>query len=245
MFAEDEARLLTEAAGSPEGLEALLARRIAGEPLEPLLGWAEFCGMRIHVDPGVFVPRKRTELLALRAAALAADAVSRASGATVVDLCCGAGAIGAVVAARVPEAEVFAADIDTASVRCARRNLDAAHVFEGDLFSALPTALRGRVDVLAVNAPYVPTDKIALMPPEARDHEPAVALDGGEDGLEVHRRIAAEAAGWLSPRGALLIESSAEQAAASAALFTAAGLPARVHSTPSRASTLVLARLPR
>lgn len=245
VFAEDEARLLTEAAGSPEELEALLERRIAGEPLEPLLGWVEFCGMRIHVDPGVFVPRKRTELLALRAAALAADAVSRSGGATVVDLCCGAGAIGAVVAARAPYAEVFAADIEPAAVRCARRNLDPERVFEGDLFSALPAALRDRVDVLAVNAPYVPTEAIALMPPEAREHEPAVALDGGDDGLEFHRRIAAEAADWLSPRGALLIESSAEQASTSAALFAAAGLSARIHSTPSRASTLVLARRPR
>ncbi|NUU07927.1 putative protein N(5)-glutamine methyltransferase [Leifsonia sp. C5G2] len=245
VFAEDEARLLTEAAASPEELEALVSRRIAGEPLEPLIGWVEFCGMRIHVDPGVFVPRRRTELLALRAAALAADAVVREGAATVVDLCCGAGAIGAVVAARVPAAELFAADIDAASVRCARRNLEPAHVFEGDLFSALPPTLRGRVDVLAVNAPYVPTDEIALMPPEARDHEPAVALDGGADGLELHRRIAAEAADWLSPHGALLIEASARQAPASAALFAAAGLIARVHSTPSRASTLVLARLPR
>lgn len=242
VFAEDEAWLLTEAAGSPGELEALLERRIAGEPLEPLLGWAEFCGMRIHVDPGVFVPRRRTELLALRAAALAADTVSGTGVATVVDLCCGAGAIGAVVAARVPSAEVFAADIDPATVRCARRNLDPAHVFEGDLFAALPTELRGRVDVLAVNAPYVPTAAIALMPPEARDHEPPVALDGGADGLAVHRRIAAEAAEWLAPGGTLLIESSAEQAPASAALFAAAGLTVRVHSDPSRGSTLVLAR---
>jgi release factor glutamine methyltransferase len=242
VFAEDEARLLTEAAGTPDELEALLVRRIAGEPLEPLLGWAEFCGMRIHVDPGVFVPRRRTELLAVRAAALAADAVARAGGVTVVDLCCGAGTIGAVVAARVPAAEVFAADIDPASVACARRNLDPAHVFEGDLFSALPPGLRGRVDVLAVNAPYVPTDAIALMPPEARDHEPTAALDGGADGLEVHRRIAAEAADWLAPEGALLIESGVEQAAVSAALFVAAGLQASVHSDPDRGSTLVLAR---
>ncbi|MEN0086065.1 MAG: putative protein N(5)-glutamine methyltransferase [Leifsonia sp.] len=244
VFAEDEARLLTEAAASPAELEAVVARRVAGEPLEPLLGWVEFCGMRIHVAPGVFVPRRRTELLALRAAALAADAVVRTGGATVLDLCCGAGAIGAVVAARVPEAEVFAADIEPASVRCARRNLDPAHVFEGDLFQALPATLRGTVDVLAVNAPYVPTEAISLMPPEARDHEPAVALDGGDDGLDVHRRIAAEAADWLSPGGALLIESSAEQAPASAALFAAAGLTARIHSAPSRASTLVLVRLP-
>lgn len=244
VFAEDEARLLTDAAGSADELEALAARRVAGEPLEPLLGWVEFCGMRVHVEPGVFVPRRRTEVLALRAAALAADAVARVGTAVVVDLCCGAGAIGAVAASRAPSAEVFAADIDPASVRCARRNLPADRVFEGDLFSALPAALQGRVDVLAVNAPYVPTGAIALMPPEARDHEPGVALDGGADGLDVHRRIAAQAAAWLAPGGTLLIEASEEQAPASAALFAAAGLPSRIESVRARASTLIAAALP-
>jgi len=238
VFAEDEARLLTEAASSPEERESLIARRVAGEPLEPLLGWVEFCGMRVKVEAGVFVPRRRTELLAERAAELAAG---RGPGAVVVDLCCGAGAIGAVVSARVPDADVYAADIDPASVRCARRNLPPERVFGGDLFSALPAALRGRVDVLAVNAPYVPTAAIALMPPEARDHEPAVALDGGGDGLDVHRRIAAEAAGWLAPGGTLLIEASAEQAPASAALFAAAGFHPRIVSDPARAATLILA----
>ncbi|MGH1550242.1 putative protein N(5)-glutamine methyltransferase [Leifsonia poae] len=240
VFAEDEAQLLTEAAGSAAELEALVARRVAGEPLEPLLGWVDFCGLRLHVDPAVFVPRQRTSRLALRAAELAA-----AGGTVVVDLCCGIGAIGAVVRNAVPAAEVYAADIDPAAVRCARRNLPADRVFEGDLFAALPAALRGRVDVLAVNAPYVPTDAIALMPPEARDHEPPVALDGGADGLDLHRRIAAEAALWLAPGGTLLIEAGDSQAATSAALFATAGLDATVDSDVDTGSTVVVAVAPR
>ncbi|WP_285114949.1 putative protein N(5)-glutamine methyltransferase [Leifsonia sp. fls2-241-R2A-40a] len=237
VFAEDEARLLAEAAGTPAALEDLVSRRVAGEPLEPLLGWVEFCGMRLHIEPGVFVPRRRTELLAHRAAALAGER----STPLVVDLCCGAGAIGAVVAAEVPDAEVFAADLDGAAARCARWNLPGGRVFEGDLFAALPRELRGRVDVLAVNAPYVPTAAIALMPPEARDHEPGTALDGGPDGLDIHRRIAAEAAHWLAPGGRLLIEAAAEQARASAGLFAAAGLAVRVESDEELGATVVVA----
>jgi release factor glutamine methyltransferase len=220
VFAEDEARLLREAAGSPAELDALAARRVDGAPLEALLGWAEFCGLRIAVDPGVFVPRQRT-------AFLVAQAVRRAGpGALVVDLCCGTGAIGAAIAAAVPRAEVHAADVDPAAVACGRRNLP--NVYQGDLYAALPDRLRGRVDLLVVNAPYVPTDAIATMPPEARDHEPRVALDGGADGLDVQRRVAADAPTWLRPGGALLIETGADQAQRTAALFAAAGLAAQV-----------------
>ncbi|MFP3467033.1 putative protein N(5)-glutamine methyltransferase [Leifsonia sp. SIMBA_070] len=241
VFAEDEARLLIDAAGSPAELEELLARRIAGEPLEPLLGWVEFCGLRIAIEPGVFVPRRRTEMLARRAAELAGSAASAGGSAVVVDLCCGAGAIGAVVQDAVPSADLYASDVDPAAVRCARRNLPPERVFEGDLFSALPVGLRGRVDVLAVNAPYVPTDAIALMPPEARDHEPGTALDGGSDGLDVHRRIAAEAAEWLAPGGTLLIEAGEEQAEVSAGLFAAAGLVASIEADEDQGATVVLA----
>jgi release factor glutamine methyltransferase len=220
VFAEDEARLLREAAGSPAELHALTARRVDGAPLEALLGWAEFCGLRIAVDPGVFVPRQRT-------AFLVAQAVRRAGpGAVVVDLCCGTGAIGAAIAAAAPGVEVHAADVDPVAVACARRNLP--HVHQGDLYAALPDRLRGRVDLLVVNAPYVPTDAIATMPPEARDHEPRVALDGGADGLDVQRRVAADAPTWLRPGGALLIETGADQAQRTAALFAAAGLAAQV-----------------
>lgn len=236
VFAEEEAALLVEAAASPEHLEALVGRRVRGEPLEPLLGFAEFGGLRIHVDPGVFVPRRRTELLAAQAVGLAR------AGDVVLDLCCGAGAIGAVIAARVPTAVVYAADVDPAAVRAARTNLPPERVFEGDLFEALPAALRGVIAVVAVNAPYVPTDAIALMPPEARLHEPAVALDGGADGLDLHRRIAAEASPWLARGGSVVIETSREQSARTAALFDAAGLTARIVEDDDLDATVVVAR---
>ncbi|GAP58887.1 release factor glutamine methyltransferase [Arthrobacter sp. Hiyo1] len=113
---------------------------------------------------------------------------------------------------------------------------------EGDLYSALPDALRGRVDVLVANAPYVPTDSIGMMPPEARLHEPRVALDGGSDGLDVQRRIAGEAPLWLAPGGRLLIETSVRQAATTAALFEDAGLSARVVHSGEFDATVVLGK---
>jgi release factor glutamine methyltransferase len=238
VFAEDEAALLLEAAGSAAELDRLVARRVAGEPLEPLLGFAEFGGLRIHVAAGVFVPRRRTQLLAAQAALLARR------GDAVLDLCCGAGAIGAVIAARVPGAVVHAADVDPAAVRAARVNLDPGRVYQGDLFDAVPGGLRGALAVVAVNAPYVPTEAIALMPLEAREHEPAVALDGGPDGLDLHRRIAAEVGAWLTPGGSVLIETSDEQSASTLALFEAAGLPARIVADDELDATAVVATRP-
>src|SRR6201996_895575 len=117
VFAEDEARLLIAAARTPAELDVMVGQRVAGLPLEQVLGWAEFCGLRITVTPGVFVPRRRTEFLVRQAAALARP------GAVIVDLCCGAGAIGAALAAAEEGAEVYAADIDAAAVRCARQNI--------------------------------------------------------------------------------------------------------------------------
>jgi release factor glutamine methyltransferase len=233
VFAEDAADLLAAATDDPVQLDALVARRVAGEPLEHLLGWAEFCGLRIAVAPGVFVPRRRTE-------ALVAEAVARTRpGAVVVDLCCGSGAVGAAVAAAVPDVVLHAADVDPAAVACARRNLPHASVHEGDLFAALPADLRGRIDVLVANAPYVPTAAIGLMPPEARDHEPAVALDGGGDGLAVLRRIVAGAPSWLAPGGALLFETGSAQAADAVAGLRAAGLQPLVVEDDDRGATVL------
>jgi release factor glutamine methyltransferase len=234
VFAEAEADLLLTAAGDPADLAALLARRVAGEPLEQVLGWAEFCGLRIAVAPGVFVPRRRTE-------ALVEQAVARARvGAVVVDLCCGSGAIGAAVAAAAPGVELHVADVDPAAVACARRNLPGAAVYEGDLFAALPAGLHGRVDVLVANAPYVPSAAIGLMPPEARDHEPAIALDGGKDGLAVLRRLVTGAPGWLAPGGALLFEAGTAQVPDAVAELRAAGLAPLVIEDDDRGATVVV-----
>lgn len=241
VFAEEEAELLAAAATGPAELEDLVARRAGGLPLEQLLGWAEFCGLRIAVEPGVFVPRRRTTLLVEQAAALAPDP------AVVVDLCCGSGAVGAALLERLARVELVAADVDPAAVRCARRNVEprGGRVVAGDLDRPLPAGLRGRVDVLVANAPYVPTAAIALMPPEAREHEARVALDGGPDGLDVQRRVAAVAPSWLAPGGHLLIETSEAQAGATAAAVTAAGLATRVVRDEDLDATVVVGADPR
>jgi len=224
VFAEDEAALILTTARTAADLTALVDRRVSGLPLELVLGWAEFSGLRIAIAPGVFVPRRRTEFLVSEALAHAPHAH------VVVDLCCGSGAVGAALATALDRPEVHAADVDPAAVRCARGNLAGAggRVYAGDLFDALPDTLRGRVDILAANVPYVPTGEVALLPAEARDHEPLVALDGGTDGLDVLRRVAAAAPGWLAPGGCLLVETSERQAPEAVDAFTRAGLATRL-----------------
>lgn len=240
VFAEDEARLLVSEARSPTELTAMVQRRVSGLPLEQILGWAEFCGRRIAVGPGVFVPRRRTELLAREAIALGHP------GAVVLDLCCGSGALGAVLATELPGVELHAADIDHAAVECARQNLEplGGRVYEGDLFEALPATLLGRVDILLANVPYVPHDDIRLLPPEARDHEPLVTLDGGGDGLEVLRRVTADTSRWLAPGGRLLVETSERQAPTALQLFADGGLDGRLASSDELDATVIIGTLP-
>jgi release factor glutamine methyltransferase len=204
VFAEDEARLLITAATSTAELASMVRLRVRGLPLEHIVGWAEFCGLRISVDPGVFVPRRRTELLVREAAVLLRPT------ATVLDLGCGSGAVGAALRSLV-DIDLHAVDIDPAAVACAQRNVGPV-VHLGDLYQPLPATLRGRVDMIVANTPYVPTEAIRLLPPEARVHEPQVALDGGTDGLAVLRRVVQGAPSWLAPGGHLLIETSDRQA---------------------------------
>jgi release factor glutamine methyltransferase len=240
VFAEDEARLLISAARSPADLDAMVDRRAAGLPLEQILGWAEFCGLRIDVEPGVFVPRRRTEFLVQQAAALAGPGTD-ARPTVVVDLCCGSGAVGAALLAALDRVELYAVDVDPAEVRCARRNVgDRGRVYEGDLFEPLPVALRGRIDVLVANAPYVPTGSVGLMPPEARLYEPTVALDGGTDGLDILRRVIADAPRWLAPGGHLLFETGEGQARDAAAAVAATGLIPRVAGSDELSATVVI-----
>jgi release factor glutamine methyltransferase len=236
VFAEDEARLILSTARTPGDASAMVERRAAGEPLEHVLGWAWFCGLRIAVDSGVFVPRRRTEFLVRQAHALAAPCP------VVVDLCCGTGALGAALASGLTEFELHAADIEPAAVRCARRNIApfGGLAYEGDLFEPLPDALRGRVDVLLCNVPYVPTGDVGLMPAEARDHEPRVALDGGRDGLDVLRRVTAEASRWLAPGGHLLFETSERQVADAVAAVERGGSAATVATSEEFYATVVV-----
>ncbi|MGW7404844.1 putative protein N(5)-glutamine methyltransferase [Streptomyces sp. NPDC054833] len=240
VFAEDEAELILATARTPDELAAMVDRRVSGLPLEHVLGWAEFHGLRISVGPGVFVPRRRTEFLVDQALAQAPHA------SVVVDLCCGSGAVGAALAAALGRVELHAADVDPAAVRCARRNIAAfgGHAHTGDLFDALPGDLRGRVGILAANVPYVPTDEVDLLPAEARDHEPLVALDGGADGLGVLRRVAAGAPQWLAPGGCVLVETGERQAPGAVEAFTEAGLSARLAVSEELYANVVIAVRP-
>lgn len=228
-------------------LERLVARRVAGEPLEHVLGWVAFAGRRWAVAPGVFVPRQRSELLV----EVALDGVRPTTSAVVVDLCCGNGALGGAVAAALlgdgADVVLHAADIDPAATTCAAANLGplGGVVHTGDLYAALPVALRGRADVLLCHAPYVPTAAIELMPPEAREHEPLAALDGGPDGLEVLRRVIWEAPAWLARGGTLLFELGDErQLAAAQALLAREGLAVTVHDDDETGATVVAATAP-
>ncbi|MGI5132787.1 putative protein N(5)-glutamine methyltransferase [Pseudonocardia sp. CA-107938] len=235
VFAEEEADLIIATADSAAEVEWMLERRIGGDPLEHVLGWVEFCGNVLAVDPGVFVPRRRTELLVTAAVARCRpDAV-------VVDLCCGNGAIGASIAAARPGVELHAADIDPAAVACARRNLAGiGTVHLGDFDAPLPAELAGRVDVLVANVPYVPTGAIPRMPAEARDHEPRIAFDGGPDGLDVLRRLMTAAPRWLTPGGHVLAEADERQFDAAIDAVSAAGLQPE-HQLDEESGTLVVA----
>ncbi|WP_242090575.1 putative protein N(5)-glutamine methyltransferase [Curtobacterium sp. DN_7.5] len=240
VFAEDEAELLLAAGdGDPVRLRGLVQRRLGGEPLEYVLGWAAFDGHRIRVTPGVFVPRARTRVVVTEAA----RRLRRYD--RVVDLCCGAGAISVALLERVGALDLVASDIDPDAVDVAAENIgDRGIVVAGDLFAPLPERFRGAVDVLAVNAPYVPTDAVATMPSEARDHEHRVALDGGADGLDLHRRIAGGAAEWVRPGGAVVIEVSEAQAPTSARVFDAQGFVTEVVQDGSVDGTCVVAIRP-
>jgi release factor glutamine methyltransferase len=235
VFAQDEARLLVEAAAGTEELAAMVRRRVGGEPLEQILGWAEFCGRRILVEHGVFVPRRRSEHLVREAAAVAA------SGMVVVDLCCGSGAIGAALVAAVPGLTVYATDIDSSAVRCARRNLaGVGRVCHGNLFDPLPVGLRRRVDVVVASPPYVPSAEVAVLPAEAREHEAPCALDGGRDGLDLARRILVEAPAWLASCGRVVVETSERQAGRLADFAADYGLSARVTHDDALDATAVI-----
>jgi release factor glutamine methyltransferase len=252
VFAEEEAALILEqaAVGGRTGsdltaeVDRLATAREGGLPLEQVLGWAALGGIRVALEPGVFVPRRRTELMVAAAVALGSALPADQGPVVLLDLCCGSGAVAAATVHGLAQAglvaEVTATDVDPVAVRCARHNLPGARVLVSDLFAGVPTDLRGRVDVLTANVPYVPTNALALMPREAREHEPAVALDGGEDGLAVLRRVAEAAPAWLAPGGTLLVETSERQQPAALAAMEQAGLEASVRVDDDLGAVVVL-----
>jgi release factor glutamine methyltransferase len=203
--ADEEAdELLARAAGDEELLDSLVRRRLTGEPLAWITGSVVFCGRRIRVDPGVYVPRWQSEQLALRA-------VERMPpDGTAIDLCTGCGAIAKTLTAERPGARVVASDLDERSVACARAN--GVEVYRGDLFAPLPHGLEGRVDVVVGVVPYVPTPELPLLQRDTLTFESPLSYDGGPDGTNVLRRAATEGARFLRPGGALLLELGGDQA---------------------------------
>ena len=201
---EEAGELVHAAAGDPDVLDHLVSRRLKGEPIAWLTGAVTFCGIRLFVAPGAYVPRWQTEPLARRAVTLLPPA------GVAVDLCTGVGAIAAVLAAAVPTARVLATELDEAAVQCARRN--GVEVLEGWLDVPLPRELHGRVDVLTAVVPYVPTGSLTLLPRDVQAYEPRRALDGGVDGTDLMAEVVRRSPEWLSPGGWLLLELGGDQA---------------------------------
>lgn len=205
--AEEEAEeLLARAAGDVALLDALVGRRLTGEPLAWITGRVSFCGVEVRVDPGVYVPRWQSEPLARRA-------VERLPPTGVaIDLCTGAGAIAKTLARYRPGARVVASDVDERAVACAAAN--GVEVYRGDLFAPLPPALHGRVDVVVGVVPYVPTPALALLQRDTLAFESPLSYDGGRDGTDILRRALTDSPCFLRPGGALLLELGGEQAEA-------------------------------
>jgi release factor glutamine methyltransferase len=211
--------------GALQQYDALVGRRAGREPLQHLIGVAWFRHVELAVGPGVFVPRPETELLAGWAVA-AAGALERP---VVVDLCTGSGAIAKAVADEVPGADVHAVEMDPAAHGWAERNLAGTGVDlrHGDMATAFED-LVGEVDVVVCNPPYIPLEAWESVAPEARDHDPALALWSGDDGLDAMRVLEARAAHLLRPGGVVGAEHADEQGASAPRVFLATGRWAEV-----------------
>jgi release factor glutamine methyltransferase len=217
VWAEDEAAVLRASFG-PEDLQAAVGRRAAGQPLEHVVGWVDFAGVRIGVRPPVFIPRPGVEPLV----ELAVAALRTRPGAVVVDVACGSGALALAVAAAAPDrTTVIGTDSDHDAVACARDNGLTAH--RGHWLDALPQRRLGRVDVAVAHLPYVPTSALSEVPRDYRAAETHVALDGGADGLDPLRQVLSQLSRWLSPRGVLLTVTADRQASGVRAVLATAG----------------------
>jgi release factor glutamine methyltransferase len=202
-------------ADEEELLRRLVARRLSGEPLQYLEGSVSFGGLDIAVDRRALIPRPETEeLLELATRSVAHPAV-------IVELCTGSGNLALALKHRFPDAAVYATDIDDRALALAAENMRRlgldVHLGRGSLFAPLPDEIRGAVDLIVANPPYVAEGDV--LPAVVSDHEPAIALFAGSDGLDVMRGIGAEAAAWLAPAGLIAVESASDQAAAAAAVF--------------------------
>jgi release factor glutamine methyltransferase len=212
----EEAVELLATAGDAGEIDALVARRASGEPLAWVVGSVWFCGIRVRVHPGVYVPRPHSELLARRAAALLPD------DGIAVDLCTGSGAVARVLQVQRPSATVLATEVDPVAVACARAN--GVNALLGDLDDPLPAELVGAVDVVVAVTPYVPTGELRFLARDVVAFEPGHALDGGESGMRVLSSVVTRSSRWLRPGGWLILEIGGDQARAVAGRMAAAGL---------------------
>jgi release factor glutamine methyltransferase len=224
--------------------EELLDKRAAREPLQHLTGLAGFRYVTLHVGPGVFTPRPETE----EVAGWAVDRALELDAPVVVDLCTGSGAIAASIAYEVPHARVHAVELDPAAHAWAERNLadTTVDLRLGDMADAFPE-LDGAVDVIACNPPYIPLEAFESVAPEARDHDPSLALWSGEDGLDAMRVLERSAARLLRPGGEVAAEHADVQGESAVAVFTGSGRWSEVrdHRDLAGRSRFVTARLAR
>jgi release factor glutamine methyltransferase len=228
VFAEDEAEQVLATFADSAARERAVVRREGGAPLEHVLGHAVFDGLRVTVEAGVFVPRRRAEpLVDLALGALGSPAES----ACIVDLGCGSGAISAALAVRLPAASVLATDSDAAATACARRNGEeyGFAVHRGDWFDGLPVRYRGQVDVAVAYLPHVPTGLLDRLDPDFRRAEPVAAVHGGVDGLDPLRAVLDQAPPWLREGGALVTMTASQQAPAVSALAAERGWTLHPH----------------
>lgn len=211
--------------GRAAALDALLARRLAGEPVARILGEKEFYGLSFVLNEATLVPRPETELLV----DLALDWLRGRGDAVILDLGTGTGCIPIAILANAPRVRAVAVDLSARALDAARENAvrhgvaERMELCEGSWFDPLPKSEGGGFDLIASNPPYIESAAIATLAPEVRDHDPHLALDGGPDGLEPYRIIAAGAAARLVPGGALMVEVGSAQGAAVAGIFTGAG----------------------
>lgn len=193
-------------------MRELVQRRAAAEPVAYLIGQREFFSLPFHVTPAVLIPRPDTETLVIEALSF----LKSRSSARVLDIGTGSGCVAVALAVNIPDARVTAVDVSSAALEVAQRNAERHGVdhrvqfLEGDLFASL--ADDARFDAIVSNPPYVRTNEIPELQPDVRLSEPHGALDGGEDGLDIIRRIVDNAPDWMVPGGALMIECSPEQA---------------------------------
>lgn len=212
---EDAEQLVTAAGGDSALLDEWTTRRLAGEPIEWLVGYVTFLGSRVGMEPGVYVPRPQTEALAQRAIGLLPQ------NGTAVDLCTGSGAIAVALRAARPTARILATDLDPVACRCARAN--GVEVYQGHLADPLPAEVTGAVDVVTGVVPYVPTEEIPFLPRDVRAHEPVLALDGGTGGTRLLVEAVYAAARLLRPGGHLVVELGGAQDTRLRSQLTAAG----------------------